>query len=121
MANTWKERIRDRRFLLIAAGVIVVLAVVVAATIFLRRRPHDVEVQGATFPALVDTAASSGVVSVASAGYWGGGLAESSGEQLLIRLSEGQAGQQATESLPRPRASPCPTRRSPPSWPACPS
>ncbi len=106
MAKNWRDRIRERRFLLIAAGVVVVLAVAVAATIIVARRPHEPEVQGATFPSLVDTAASSGAVSMASAGYWGGGLAESSGEQLLIRLSEGQAGQQATESLPLAQGEP---------------
>ena len=106
MAKNWKETIRERRFLLIAAGAVVLLAVAVTAVILVARRPHDTEVQGATYPALVDAGGSSGVVSMASAGYWGGGLAESGGEQLRIRLSEGQAGQQAAEPLPLAQGEP---------------
>ena len=108
MARNWKETIRSRRFLLIAAGAAVLLAVVVTAVILVARRPHVTEVQGATYPALVDAAGSGGAVSMASVGYWGGGLAESGGEQLLIRLSEGQAGQQAAQSLPPTQGEPLP-------------
>ncbi len=87
-------------FLLIAAGLLVVLAAVaVTAIVIVRRSPHDAGEQGATFPTLVDTAASSGEVSTVSASYWGG-------ELLLVRLSEGQAGQQSAESLPLAQGEP---------------
>jgi uncharacterized protein YfaS (alpha-2-macroglobulin family) len=106
MAKTWKDRIKERRFLLIAAGVCVLLAAIVAAIVVLRRPPHEPEVQGATFPVLVDTAASSGAVSMVSASVWSGGAAGGSSEQLLIRLSQGQAGQQAPEAMPPAQGQP---------------
>ncbi len=106
MAKSWKEMIRKRSFLLVAAGVVVVLAVVVAVVVLVTRRSHEGGPQGATFPVLVDTGTSGGAVSAVSVGYFGGGLAESSSEQLLIRLSEGQQAQQATESLPPAQGEP---------------
>lgn len=108
MAKTWKERIKERRALLIAAGVFVVWAVLaVTTTSLVVRRAQERQAQGATFPTVASTTASSGKASVVEASYWGGSAAGGGAlAQLLIRLSEGQAGQQAAEPLPLAQGEP---------------
>jgi hypothetical protein len=101
MAKTWRERIRERRFLLIAACAIVALAAVAAVTTaVLWQRAHDDRAQGGTNPVVVDSTTSRGGMAPVPSGSAGSDAAGSGSERLIVRLSEGQAGQQAPVVVP---------------------
>ena len=96
MANRLKGWVSRRRPAILIAGIVLATGVVaVAAATVLWWKPWRGRQEGETSPALVDTAVAGGEVPMVAAEF-----GEAGSEQMLIRLSPGQAALQAPALLP---------------------
>ena len=96
MAKRLKERTSRRRSVILIAGIVLMIGAVAAAVAaVVWWKPWSDRPGGESSPVLVDTGAAGEEVSLVGVGFQ-----DTGSEQLLIRLSPGQAELQAVASLP---------------------